>query len=548
MPRVYTAPRVYEPDPTAECFCSCGCGLTDVTSDGFSVIGFANDMLRMPLFPWQEWLLIHGLELNDDGTYRWRVVVAEIARQNGKTTVEVILALWHMYVLKSAVVIGTAQNLDNATKAWKQAVALAKADEELSELIPPDSPYLGHNKEFQIIHQDVDELGRDIERTSEYRITADARGFSGDLLLLDELRQQKNWDTWAELSNTMNARPMAQVWCFSNAPGPEGIVLRYLRALAHKELGWPDDDEDIQGAILGEIEDLPEFEDVPEIEFDLGFFEYSMAPGLPRNHPEGLMQANPSCNHTEVSPNCITYRALISGVRTSPAHIAEAEICCRETTLGVGGPFPEGTWEATAIQIKDGKPVGDIVAPAKTSKIVWCVEVSNRREQTYISSAGLTSGGTAVVGVREERPGTDWVKDYLVENRKTFAVLVVRSGSGAPVGALLKELQDARLPVVEWKGADIPAAHAQIIDRLRDKKIKHLPHGSLDMAATSAAEKQTTGGGFVVDDRKSPTDTAALYAVEGAVWGLGNADVKTPRVHGWDPEKVKQWEKQGLER
>jgi hypothetical protein len=526
-PRVYTPPRPQEPDATAEHHCECGCGLTENTSHGFSAIEFARELLSLPPFPWQAWLLVHALELNPDGSYRWRIVIVEVARQNGKTLVEIILALWHLYVMKSPTVIGTAQNLENAEKAWKEAVARARSDEELAEMIPEDGVYLGHPKQFQIVHN---EDGK--ERTSEYRVTAAGRGFSGDLILMDELREQKNWDSWAQVTNTMNARPRAQTWCFSNAPDALGVVLRYLRALAHRELGWPDGDEDLQGAILGEIEALPEFEDMPEVEFDTGFFEWSMAPGLPRNHPQGLMQANPACNHTEVTPNCITYRALISGLRTSPAHIAEAEICCRETTIGVGGPFPEGSWETTR---------DDEARPAPSTKICVCVEVSNRREQTYITRAGWDSEGQPVVGVREDRAGTDWVIEYLKEQRKTFAAVVVRTGAASPVAALLKEMQDARLPIVEWKGNEIPAAHGQMFDRLRDSTIKHLAHGGLDTAATSAVERIMPGGGWVVDHNKSPTDVAPLLAAIGAVWGLNHLP-PAPKVHGWNMEKVKEWE------
>lgn len=525
----YTEPRIFTP-PKRE--------LTPETSHGFAAIAFAEQMLHMRLFPWQEWLLIHGLELNEDDTYRWRVVCVEIARQSGKTMVLIILALWHMYGLKSRTVIGTAQDLANAEKVWKEAVALAQSDEELAEMIPEDGVYLGHPKQFQIVHN---EDGK--ERTSEYRIAAatrrGGRGFSGDLILMDELREHQSWDSWAAVTNTMNARPKAQCWAFSNAPDALGVVLRYLRALAHRELGWPDNDEDVQGEILGEISALPEFEDMPEVEFDTGFFEWSMAPGLPRNDPDGLMHANPSCNHTEVTENCITYRALISGLRTSPAHIAEAEICCRETTIGVGGPFPEGSWADTT---------NPEARPAVGAKIAVCVEVSNRREHAFIARAGM-DGERAVVGIREDRAGTDWVVPYLVENRKTFACVVVRSGAASPVAALLAEMQKARLPIVEWKGTEIAAAHGQMFDRLLvgKSKVEHLPHGGLDMGATSAVERIQQGGGFVVDINKSPTDTAPLYAAIGAVWGTANLPA-TPRVHGWDPEKIKQWEKQALER
>lgn len=514
-----TEPRIFTP-PKRE--------LTPQTSHGFAAIAFAEQMLKMKLFPWQEWLLIHGLELNEDETYRWRTIVVEVARQAGKTAVEIVLALWHMYALKSRTIVGTAQNLDNATKAWKEAVALARADEELAELIPEDGVYLGHPKQFVIVHND-----EELETTSEYRVTADARGFSGDLLLLDELREQKTWDDWAAITNTMNARPKAQAWCFSNAPGPEGIVLRYLRALAHKQLGWPDNNGDSLGAILGEIEDMPEFEDMPEVDFATGFFEWSMPPGVPRNHPEYLMYANPSCNHTEITPNCITYRALIHGLRTSPAHVAEAEICCRETTLGIGGPWPEGSWMSTS---------DPNARPAPNAKIAVCVEISNKREHAYAARAGLTANGMAVVGIHQDRPGTDWIIDYLLETRKTYGAVVVRSGSASPIATLLDAMKAAKIPVTEWRGVEIPAAHGQMFDRLQDStpenpKIAHLPHLALDTAATSASERALPGGGFVIDHAKSPCDTAPLFAAIGAVWGLGHLP-SVPRVHGWDVEKL----------
>lgn len=68
------------------------------------------------------------------------------------------------------------------------------------------------------------------------------------------------------------------------------------------------------------------------------------------------------------------------------------------------------------------------------------------------------------------------------------------------------------------------AATGQLFDRLRDGKIRHLPHPGLDSAATTAAIKTLTGGAWVIDRIKSPTDAAPLQAVIGAVWGLVTAD------------------------
>ena len=82
-------PRIFTP-PLRE--------LTSETSAGFSVIAFASDILGIELFPWQRWLLIHALELREDGRFRFRYNVVLVARQNGKSLLSVVLALWFMFI------------------------------------------------------------------------------------------------------------------------------------------------------------------------------------------------------------------------------------------------------------------------------------------------------------------------------------------------------------------------------------------------------------------------------------------------------------------
>jgi hypothetical protein len=59
-----------------------------------------------------------------------------------------------------------------------------------------------------------------------------------------------------------------------------------------------------------------------------------------------------------------------------------------------------------------------------------------------------------------------------------------------------------------------------MFDFLDRRKIKHLAHPGLDMAATSAAIKVLAQGAWVIDRIKSPTDAAPLQAAIGAVWAL----------------------------
>lgn len=507
-PRIFTKPLPHHVNSlTGE--------LLDEFTDGPAVIAFATDVLGIALYPWQTWFFNHALELNDDGIYRFRIIITMVARQNGKTTVENILALWHMYALESGMVIGTAQNLDRSEEAWKDCLALAELDDELNEMI--EERNFGHPKFFNL------------DNGCEYRVVAASRrggrGFSGDLILLDELREHLSWDSWSSVTNTMNARPLAQAFAFSNAGDALGVVLRYQRALAHKELGWPDGDDDAD--LLGDDSDVFAGMDPDELpegwdEITTGFFEWSAAPEAKRTDVWAIAQANPSMNHKAVAFNCPTTRSLLAALRGSPPLEFDMEVLCRFVPGAEGGPFPEGTWDATM----DAE-----ATPGEDAEIVVCVEISTRRDAAFVARAGhylLNGKDVAVVGISEDRPGTDWIVRHLIETRETYRGIVIRSEGGAPTVNLLEDLrnaklddgEDAMLPLIEWTGPDIAAAHGDISDRLIQHTIEHLPHRGMDMAAATAVPLVNPGGGWRIDIRKSSTDTASLYAAIGAVWGM----------------------------
>lgn len=518
-PRIYTKPLPEHCNPlTGE--------LLEEFTDGPAVITFANKILNITLYPWQIWFFNHALELDATGTlYRFRIIITMVARQNGKTTVENILALWHMYALESGMVIGTAQSLDRSEEAWKDCLALAELDDETNDMI--EERNFGHPKFFNL------------SNGCEYRVAAASRkggrGFSGDLILMDELREHHNWDSWSSVTNTMNARPYAQAFAFSNAGDALGVVLRYQRALAHRELGWPDGDDDAE--LLGSDSDL--FEGVDESllpdgwdEITTALFEWSAAPDARRTDIWSIAQANPSMNHFDVTPNCPTTRSLLAAVKGSPPLEVDTEILCRFVAGMDGGPFPEGTWTATT---------DAAASPGEDAEIVVCVEISSRRDAAFIARAARynkelpklndympTTKDVAVVGISDDRPGTDWIVQELVETRDTYTAIVVRAEGGAPTVNLLEDLRNAvlpdgspaNLPITEWAGPDVQAAHADITDRLVQRTIEHLPHKGMDTAAGSAVALINPGGGWRVDIRRSPTDTAPLYAAVGAVWGL----------------------------
>lgn len=479
------------------------------------------------LYPWQKWILIHGLELNEDWTYRFRTVIVEVARQNGKSFLLIVLALWHLYAKGSRTVLATAQDLPKAEDTWAAAVEWAQENEELNDAIRKIS--LAHPKILKVMNPII-------EKTCEYRVATASRrgprGFTGDFILLDELREHQTWDTWGALTKTMMARPRAQAWCFSNAPDATGIVLRYQRALAHRGLGWPDDDEDLQGPTIGNIDPgveelLAEYEG----QLDVGFFEYSASPKAARTDRDAWAQGNPSMNWTSLNPDCVTERAIAHALRTDPVDVFDCEVICRQIDTAGGGPFPAGAWAAC-----NDDAATSLVA-GKRSAV--CVEISTERSAAFVAKASLSDDGVAVVGITEQQPGTDWILQWLINNRGSYSGVVIRSGAGVPVASFTDAVEAAGLPLLEWKTGEIGEGFGQFNDRIVGKQpdgsirrmLKHLSHPGLNTAATTAVRKLQPGGGWFVDPIKSPHDVAPLYASVGAVWGIAYLPDDGPSIY-----------------
>ena len=90
--------------------------LTPETSLGFATIEYAKTVLGKTLYPWQEWALIHSLEivgsLNGDWKFRFREVLFLISRQNGKTVLSEVIASFFLNVLDAPSIFGTSLSLD----------------------------------------------------------------------------------------------------------------------------------------------------------------------------------------------------------------------------------------------------------------------------------------------------------------------------------------------------------------------------------------------------------------------------------------------------
>lgn len=508
--------------------------LTPQTSLGFSVIEFATEILGIDLLPWQRWLLVAALELREDGSLRFRTVVVLVARQNGKSTVSQVLALWWLYVCACRLVLGAAQDLDTAEEVWAGAVEMAEETEELAELI-------------KRVVQVNGKKSLDLLSGERYKVKATnrraGRGLSGDRIMLDELREHTTWDAWAAITKTTMAREEAQVWCFSNAGDVLSVVLRYLRLLAHHAVGDPDgicgEDFVPAGPTQYDVDNLDEDEDLADVELedlevfedDLAIFEWSATPGCDKWDRGEWANANPALGHARAGSK-LTLRAIASACRTDPEWKFRNEVLCQWPDGAVEGPFPPGSWEQgtnPVLELPDGS---QRVAEADriVGRVVACLDQSHDRSQTWIAFAGHRGDSVPQVEVVAGRHGNDWVRDWLMDDKRRDRVRAVTGQTkGAPVSSLMQRLKEDpafTIDVVDWTGGDLLSAHGDAFDAVRDAKVRHNPQPVLDAAAASASTK-ALGDGAVIDRKRSPTDAAPLVAFEGALWLL-NRPVTDP--------------------
>lgn len=477
--------------------------LTRETSLGFAFADFVRDVLHSELMPWQEWLAVHMLEVVGDlgasWSFRFKTIVVIVARQQGKTHFEKLLGLFFNYVLGARLVVGTAQNLDNSSETFEGAVELIETTPELSAHFVKALRGAGR-REYQL---------DDGSRWKVLAASRKARGWSADLVMFDELREQRDWEAWGAVSKTTMARPNAVILCLSNAGDPSSVVLRHLRVQGHRACGDPDGIAAALGSELGGGMDADGE--------TLGFFEWSAPPDASVDDTQAWAQANPSLGY-----GFMTERALRSAMATDPERVFRTECMCQWVESRVAPPFPEGTWDACEDQsstIAEGSP------------ITFGIDMSADRSHTAIAACGRRADGLWHVEVIAYRAGFQWVPDFLALQTPCKVALQAR---GAPISSQLDTLNGVRgLEVVECQGRDVGAWCGRLYDAVTASdpasQVRHLPQPVLDIAAECAQTRALGDGAWAWDRKGSPKDISPLVAVTMA-YGLSDIG-QTTRGH-----------------
>lgn len=445
--------------------------LTRETTRGYEANEFA-ELIGEPNLPWQQWLNIHGLELNPDGTYRFRVVLVLVARQNGKTSVKRKTSLWRLYLDGARLVLGVAQDVSLAREVWNEAVEVIKACPDLAA-------------ELDVVRRvNGDEHFR-LTSGARYKIAASnrsaGRGLSIDELNIDELREQRSWDAWSALSKTTSARAHSQIWAMSNAGDDQSVVLNQLR----------------EAALSGR-------------DPSIGIFEWSAPDGCELDDWDAIAQANPALGYT------LSEQAIRTSLGTDPPNVFRTEVLCQKVDA-LDSAVDLGGWRA-------GKDVTGTLDGLR-ERVVACVDVApDGQHVTLTAAADLPDGRVRVEGVKAWS-STEEARDDLPGLLEAVAPRVVAWFPAGPAAALAPVFRN-REDVLDLTGQKVLEACQGLADLVAARRVLHPGDPLLD-AHITAASKLKSGDGWRFT-RNGAGHVDGAYAVAGAVYAALTVPIEIP--------------------
>lgn len=463
-------PRVYTPELRE---------LTPETTWGYDVVWFLERVVGWDLYPWQRWLYLHALELDEQGNFRYDTVLLLVARQNGKTKWLLGLALWFVYRRQARLVVNTAQLLDYAEGLLSEADHVVTSNKNLRR---EKVRYYETNGKHRLVFSD--------RRT--WRAAAanrkGGRSLSANLALLDELREHTNYDAWNALVPTTTAVPNSLAVAVSNAGDVTSVVLKTLLDKARQRV-------ETKTTAKSKVF-LAEYS-APELDEHGNEVSYTDQRFWP--------QANPSLGWG------FPLSKLEGYLETSSEAGFKTEHLCRWVEVLEPGAFSWDDWR----EARD--PDSKLPDEAQLS---WCVDVSWDGKVTHVAVAGTREDGRLHVELVASRPKLSWVVTWFATRAQDpthpFDGRVVLQGRGAPVSALAEKLEDAGLQVVRLQGADLSNAPVVFAELLEEGTLVHLDQPTLT-DSVKAVKARNAGDATYLDRKNSPVDAApAVAAVQAA--------------------------------
>jgi hypothetical protein len=457
---------------------------------GLAAIAFATEILGIDLMPWQRFVLDRACRTVAGERWAVRTLLVIVARQNGKSLVTAVRILAGMWLWGERLIIAAAQNRDVSIESWKLTTEIAEnAGLPVTSVLRTTG-----REELQITRPDG--------QVCRYKVVSSTpgggRGLSADLVVLDELREYKDWASYAALDKTRRARPSSQLWTISTEGDHSSVVLDNLQAA---------------GRIAASTRDKG----------PLAYFEWSAGPEAARDDRHGWAAANPALGHT------LDEATIAAELVTDPAAVFETEVLCRRVTAVVSW-LPAGRWddctEATAT-VPDGATGVCFAADAGPELRQVSIVAAWRRPddgRVHVEALQTFLGPSATVQCEARLT-------ELVARWKPARLATLKRG---PIEALVTRVAAAAVADVDElleavTYTDLERAALAFYEAVVARRIIHPPD---PMLADQLAAAQPGEPGTMALRRRNPSiDIEAAVAAVTALWAVDRTPVT--RRPGW---------------
>lgn len=435
------------------------------------------------LDPWQQDVLVASLYERPGGQWASFEVGLVVPRQNGKGSILEARELAGLFLFGEKMIVHTSHEFKTSLEAFRRIRYLIESTPDLERKVV---------RFWQTTGYEGIELKNGCRLRFVARSKGSGRGFSGDLVILDEAFALTA-DQLEALMPTMSARPNPQIWYTSSPPldGISGEPLFSLRA-------------------RGESPEPPD---------SLCWFDWGAAMGADPDSREVWAQANPALGYRITEEFIARERAAMAPEGFGRERLGIWPKTVAEQWLII----PKADWEGAA----DSRS-------SAVDPVAFAVTLSTDRQWATIAAAGRRADGLAHIEVIDRRQGTGWVTGrlkQLIERWKPCAVVIDK---GSPASSLAAEAEEARIELTPIQTRDVAAAAGALYDGIagrpaldpetgepgRDPRvIRHRDQPELT-AAVAAAVKRPLSVQWAWDQLAASADITPVIACSNALWGF----------------------------
>ena len=434
----------------------------------------------LDLDPWQQLILREALGERADGSWAAFEVGVVVPRQNGKGSILEARELAGLFLLGERLITHSAHQFDTSLEAFRRLLWLIEDTPDLDRLVKRVSRSHG---------EEGIELKTGQRIRFRTRTKGGGRGFSGDLLILDEAMILPE-ASHAALLFTLSARPNPQTWYTGSAVDQtiheHGVVFSRVR----------------QRGLRGDPR--------------LAYFEHSLPFDRPDEVPADVI-ANPA-SWAAANP-ALARRIAAEHVANEHRSMDERNFVIER--LGVGD------WPAT-----DGS-AGQIIDPDVWTELIdidstiagrpcFAFDVNPDRSRAAIAAAGHRPDRLGHIEIIEHKRGTGWVAAKLKALKDAHDPVEIVYEERGPAASLVKAITKLGVEVRAVNTTEYTQAVGCFYDAADQQTLRHLGTPELE-AALKGAAKRSVGDQWVWSRKSSGVDISPLVAATLARWSAENA-------------------------